>query len=413
MKESVKEIPQEYKDSPLGIIPQDWEVKRLGEIGKFEKGFGVPKDKILSDGLPCVTYGELYTKYNVEFNDTYSHISEETSEYSKSVNNGCILFAGSGETPEDIGKCAAYCGFDKCYVGGDIIIFIPNESFDNVFLSYILNSTIGGRQRYKMAQGHSVVHIYSHNLNDIQILHPTLKIQQKIVELLRTWDLAIEKQTLKIQKLELRKKGLMQQLLTGKKRLPGFVEDWVVTKIEDMGTVLTGNTPSMKNAEFYGGSFCWATAVDFDNKYICDTKIKLTEIGKEYARIAPPNSVLVTCIASIGKNAITKVYTGFNQQINAIIPNSKNSAEFIYYMVSNATDILMKYAGSGAVPILNKDNFVNIRFRMPEFDEQTAIANILSEADKEITLEKNKLSKLQLEKKGLMQQLLTGKIIIN
>ena len=106
--------------------------------------------------------------------------------------------------------------------------------YNNLVLSYILNSDIGGKQRYQMAQGHSVVHIYPCNLEKISIPLPPLAEQERIAELLGTWDKAIEMQKQLIDKLELRKKGLMQQLLTGKKRLPGFTGEWKKVRFSDL-----------------------------------------------------------------------------------------------------------------------------------------------------------------------------------
>jgi len=234
-----------YKLSPLGIIPKDWEVKRLGEMGEFTKGFGVPKDKMVSKGLPCLTYGDIYTKYDVVINDIRSFIPEVVAVNSKQIEFGDLLFSGSGETPEDIGKCVAYNKKEVAYAGGDIIILKPNNNINSIVLSYILNSCIGGRQRYKLAQGHSIVHIYPYNLESIIVPFPPLPEQRKIAEILSVWDSAIEKQTALIEKLETRKRALMQQLLTGKKRLKGFSGEWERVKagiiFENISTKGTDN----------------------------------------------------------------------------------------------------------------------------------------------------------------------------
>ena len=111
-------------------------------------------------------------------------------------------------------------------------------------------------------------------------------------------------------------------------------EGWSVKKVKELGRVVTGSTPSMACPENYGGTFCWATAQDFGSKYISNTVVKLSEQGKNCSRMLPPGSVLITCIASLGLNAITKVEMATNQQINAIIPNKENNGEFIYYQIS-------------------------------------------------------------------------------
>src|SRR5690606_10219293 len=140
---------------------------------------------------------------------------------------------------------------------------------------------------------------------------------------------------------------------------------------------------------------------------------KLSQQGWKQARKVPAGSVLVTCIASIGINAITKVETGFNQQINSITPFKNYNVEFVYYLINLSRNKLLEYAGAGALPMLNKNTFMGIKLKFPEFEEQTAIAEVLQTADKEIELLKAKAEQLKEQKKGLMQQLLTGKKRLN
>ncbi len=247
------------------------------------------------------------------------------------------------------------------------------------------------------------------NQRKLPVVLPTFPEQKAIADCLSTWDKAIEKLNQLIAQKELRKKGLMQELLTGKKRLRGFDGVWEEKKIRDIGKISTGNTPSMLVTEYYGNEHCWATAFDFKSIYISDTKIKLSEIGLKVARVVPKGSVLITCIASIGKNAIANVDMAFNQQINSITPNEKFNSEFIFYQFEISKHKLVEVAGAGALPIINKSSFEKIILSFPSLKEQTAIANILQSADKEIQLLKNKLEQLKMQKKGLMQILLTGK----
>jgi len=209
-------------------------------------------------------------------------------------------------------------------------------------------------------------------------------------------------------------------LLTGKTRLPGFgkpvekdgeiPDAWAKRKISDLGDIVTGSTPSKTKAENYGSNFCWATAKDFTSKYIFETKIKLSKIGIQKARLVPEGSVLITCIASIGKNAIAKTSLATNQQINSIIVCAQYSNEYIYYTLSYIKPLLIVLSGKTAVPILNKTSFGRINILTPSLKEQTKIANMLALCDEEI----HKITKLKIkiesQKKGLMQKLLTGEV---
>ena len=199
-----------------------WQKVKLGEIGKFDKGAGVPKDKITSSGCKAITYGEIYTKYNYVINQFTSYIDEETARESKGISSGTILFAGSGETLEDIGKCVAFIDNDKAYAGGDIIIFNPSIEVDSLVLSYILNSPVAIAQKRRYGQGHSVVHIYQKDLARIELELPSLPEQKAIAEVLTTADDEIATHRKKLDALRLQKRGLMQQLLTGKTRVKKF-----------------------------------------------------------------------------------------------------------------------------------------------------------------------------------------------
>ncbi len=97
-----------YKDSPIGKIPSDWEVKTLGELGTFSKGKGILKEQVILEGLPCIRYGEIYTTYDFIIKDFKSFINEDVAKESNEIKKGDILFAGSGETAEEIGKAVAY-----------------------------------------------------------------------------------------------------------------------------------------------------------------------------------------------------------------------------------------------------------------------------------------------------------------
>ena len=196
-----------------------WQKVKLGEIGKFDKGVGVPKEKIVSEGCKAITYGEIYTKYDYVIKDFASYIDSDTAQTSKQISSGAILFAGSGETLEDIGKCVVFIDNDKAYAGGDIIIFNPSIEVDSLVLSYILNSPIAIAQKRRYGQGHSVVHIYQKDLARIEFELPSLPEQKAIAEVLTMADDEIATHRKKLDALRLQKRGLMQQLLTGKTRV--------------------------------------------------------------------------------------------------------------------------------------------------------------------------------------------------
>jgi type I restriction enzyme, S subunit len=207
-----------FKDSELGKIPESWEVKYLGAFGEFSKGKGISKKELSEDGYPCIRYGEIYTHHDIFIKKFYSFIDESISKQSVKIENNDILFAGSGETVEDIGKSVVYLNDDVAYAGGDIII-LKSQNINSLFLAFLLNHELVIKQRSKLGQGNSVVHIYSKELKKILIPIPSKEEQENIARLLKKFDNKFD--LLKCKKSEYTelKKGLMQKLLTGKIRV--------------------------------------------------------------------------------------------------------------------------------------------------------------------------------------------------
>lgn len=196
----------------------EWEVKRLGELGQFFKGSGVRKDDARSGVLPCVRYGELYTVHHDVVRHFTSHISDEVAQTARQIRQGDILFAGSGETKEEIGKCAAVVHEGPVYAGGDIVGFRPTTS-DGIFLSYLLNAPAAQKQKASRGQGDAVVHINASALSEIQISLPCAEEQRAISGVLEDMDAEIQALESRLTKARAVKEGMMQNLLTGRVRL--------------------------------------------------------------------------------------------------------------------------------------------------------------------------------------------------
>ena len=185
--------------------------------------------------------------------------------------------------------------------------------------------------------------------------------------------------------------------------------DWDVKRIDQCGDVVTGSTPPRGVSELWGGSFNWISAKDFKGKFIVSSEEKVTEAGKRYCRTLPANSVLVTCIASIGLNAIARRPCATNQQINAVICRDCDY-EYFYYQCCFNESRLRQMAGQTAVPIIGKSQFEEFTIALPkEIKEQRRIAGALSDVDELISALGKLIEKKRNIKTGAMQQLLTGK----
>lgn len=400
-----------FKPSPIGPIPNDWEVKELGGLGEFSKGKGILKEQVIEKGLPCIRYGEIYTTHDFVIKEFKSFISEEAARESQEIFKGDILFAGSGETIEEIGKAVAFIGDEKAYAGGDVIILSSNRNVNSECLSYALETDVTKKQKRKIGQGHSIVHIYPNELAKIKLPLPPLSEQTAIANCLSTWDNAISAVNSIISKKELRKKWLMQQLLTGKKRLPGFNGEWELVKINSLAIEV-----SLKNPDNQKLVVLSCTKHDglipsleyFGRKIFSNNLTTYKQVPKAHFAYAT-NHIEEGSIGyqNIFDNAlISPMYTVF--KTNYIVND-----DFLY-MVLKTYNYILEYQKRMEGSInrrggLRWDEFSKIKVDLPPIEEQTAIARVLKKADKEIQLLKSKIEKLKQQKKGLMQVLLTGK----
>ena len=159
------EIPNGYKKTDFGVFPCDWLTdNKLKDLGEFGKGKGIPGNKMQSEGVPCVGYGDIYMKYNFHFEKAQSFIDEETAKDSQLIKKGILLFTGTGETADEIGKCVCYDGEDDIYAGGDIITFVT-KIVNPLFIAYQQYQFFSLKKKASFGQGHSVVHIQKENLD--------------------------------------------------------------------------------------------------------------------------------------------------------------------------------------------------------------------------------------------------------
>ena len=229
--------------------------------------------------------------------------------------------------------------------------------------------------------------------SNIKIPLPPLDIQKQIVERL---DKIVEAQKLNdglIQKTD----ELFQSLLH--KELNPAGKDWEVKKLSETGDIITGTTPSTQNADYWNGEFLWATPTDIkkDTFVLTDTPKKLSHEGYEKTRPVPKNSILVTCIASIGKMAIAGKEMATNQQINSIVCNKNSDPLFIFFSLQKDKKKLISLGKTTAVPIMNKSEFGRIKIFLPPLKIQKQIVAKLSAVQdykKQLLEQKEKLKEL-------------------
>ena len=177
--------------------------------------------------------------------------------------------------------------------------------------------------------------------------------------------------------------------------------------IKDLGAIITGTTPSKENNFFWNnGNIPWITPSDITyERDISDSMVRLTEDGLLNGRYLPKDSILVTCIASIGKNAVLKVEGSCNQQINAIIPNEKFNYNYVYYLMEYMSNYMKSIAGTSATSIINKNDFEKLNINVHSIAEQIKIDKILSSIEAKEKLESKYLNNITKLKTYLLQNM--------
>lgn len=197
---------------------EPWRPLTVAELGKFNKGRGIRKDDVSETGIPCVRYGEIYTRHHDVIRTFHSFIARDVAATSHRLAPGDIIFAASGETAVEIGKCVAFLGAEEAYVGSDTVVLSP-AGHDSTFLSRLLNTPSVAAQKTRYGQGDAVVHISARNLGRVQVSVPPLVEQRAIAEVLTDMDAEFEALKARRDKTQALKQGMMQELLSGRIRL--------------------------------------------------------------------------------------------------------------------------------------------------------------------------------------------------
>lgn len=410
------------KNTEIGFIPEDWDVKPLSDIGVFSKGFGITRDQAQSGNIPCIRYGEIYTTHHNYIRRFCSYISQEIANTSTKLKTGDILFAGSGETKEEIGKAVAFVGREDAYGGGDIIILSPKINVSSLFLGFVLNNESSVKQKSSLGQGDAVVHIHAKELAGVLVPFPNHDEQHAIASVLSEMDTMILRLEQAIAKKKLMKDGAMQQLLTGRIRLNNSTNEWIQVTFGDViSRFATGLNPRQNFTLNSGGSCNYVTIKDFKDGVLnfenCD------KINQEACELINRRSdlrvgdLLFSSIGRVGDAYVIKEEAtdwNINESVYNLRPrHDLITSDFLYYIIkSHEVYQKLQDAVTGSTLRSIKMNHLKaISFTIPPtIEEQIEIATILSSMDNEIQsleAEKNKYISI---KQGMMQKLLTGQI---
>lgn len=406
MSDLQQTVPKGYKRTEVGVIPVDWETGYLGDNATF------------------VGSGKTNTKNKGDF-QLYG---------STGVIGSCALpeYTGPSILVARVGANAGKLGFaDGEYGVSDNTILIKLSQDCNLkYFQYWLTR----RNLNSLVFGSGQPLITGSQLKELMLPFPKKEEQTAIANTLADVDALLTELEKLIAKKQAIKTATMQQLLTGKTRLPQFAaredgspqgmkqsevgyipKDWTVKNVSELTDCTAGGTPSTKVPAYWGGNIPWMSSGELHLKRVFDVEARITDLGlaNSSTKYIPEESVLIG-LAGQGKTrgtvAISKIKLCTNQSIAAIFPSKGHSTEYLFYNLDSRYEELRGLStGDGGRGGLNLTIIRRLKMPYPKLEEQKAIANILSDMDSEIQTLEQRLAKTRQIKQGMMQELLTGR----
>jgi len=400
------------------MVPSGWEPYALAAITNWSSG-GTPAKSnpdYWGGDIPWISASSMKGHYFSSSRLTITQLA--VNEKAKMAEQGSLLLLVRGSmlwNKIPVGMTTRKLAFNQ-----DVKCIVPEPTkLDVTFLLYWFLAKENKLMGMVTGTGIGAGKLDTNDLQSLDVFLPPLPEQRKIAKVLNTWGKAITVTEQLISNSQQQKKALMQQLLTGKKRLfsdskKQFEVEWDEVRLSSLGEIYSGGTPNTSNKEYWDGGINWVTPTDItkqDSCYISSSVRKISPDGlkNSSAKLVPKGSLLVCTRATIGEMAITSGEMCTNQGFKNIVPNKGEIIVFLYYLLTFKKHMLVSKACGSTFLELSKNAFGSIKLNIPEAKEQQKISLVLSNADKEIDLLKQQLSDLKQEKKALMQQLLTGK----
>lgn len=386
-----------------------WNSVAIGNFLKIKSGLGFKAEEYTTEEairllqIENVGYGTVKWTHNVKFvphnylenhQDLVLNEDDIVLALNRPVTNDQLKIAKltKQDSPSILYQRVGKLEFKKNEIDSGFIFQIFQKDVKN----YVLNSSIGSDQPFI-----STTHLYKHKLHI-----PSKPEQTKIASFLSAVDEKISQLTQKHELLSQYKQGMMQKLFSQQIRFKADdgseFGEWVKKTIGEIGEVITGKTPSTNNPNAWNGDILFVTPTDMNgNKYQTTT---LRTVANSHPKILPQNAIMFTCIASIGKMSLSVKPCITNQQINSVVVK-KDQPEFIYYQLLNMVDYIKSTQANTTLPIINKTEFSKFILKIPQYAEQTKIANFLSAIDQKIEVVAQQIEQAKTWKKGLLQQM--------
>lgn len=378
------------------LCPDGVEYKTLGEIAvDIYRGAGITRDQVTVDGTPCVRYGEIYTTYGVWFDKCVSHTDEAKLTSKKYFEYGDVLFAITGESVDDIAKCCAYIGHEKCLAGGDIVVLKHNQ--DPKYLSYVLATTDARQQKSKGKVKSKVVHSSVPAIREIKVPIPPIEIQREIVRILDDYtENIVELQNQLTAEITARQKQYefyRDKLLTFDVLRGGTIDfdREILCRIADLGKWSGGKTPSMAEKKYWeSGTIPWVSSKDVKQPILSDTIDHITNAAVDEASMTvyPAGSVAIVTRSGILRHTFPVTYIPFettvNQDIKILVTKEGISSRYVSHALQAYGESIRRTTKKqgGTVDSLDSQKVLAYKIPVPPLDVQNRIVNVLDNFEK-------------------------------
>ena len=407
-------IETRFKDTEVGRIPEDWEIKKVQELTDIITG-ATPSTTIPQywngGSIRWMSSGELNYKFIYDVEGRITQLGYDNTG-THMLPKYCVLIglAGQGKT-----RGTAALNYVEICTNQSIAAILPNiEIFNSLYLYYYVDSQYKYLRTLSAGDGGRGGLNKKTLLNLEIILPPQLSEQTRIATALSNIDSLISELDRLIEKKRAIKQGTMQELLTGKKRLKGFSEPWVEKKLTEIAETSSGGTPSRSNGSFYNGTIKWFTTTELKDCLLFDSNEHITENAIKFssAKVFPKGTLLMAMYgATIGRLGILQDDAATNQACCAILANKSINTKFLFYYLYKQRDNIVSLGSGAGQPNISQQIVQCLTVFLPSaIAEQSAIASVLSSMDDEISALEAKKAKYEQIKQGMMQQLLTGKI---
>ena len=410
--------PAGFKHTEVGLIPEDWDVAKLGHHATFKTGpFGsaLHKSDYVDGGVPVINPMQIVAGKIMPTSAMSITESAAMKLGEFRLEEGQVVIGRRG----DMGRCAVVRPDQHgwlCGTGSMMLRAGPSLSAD--YAQRVLSSAQSISAMEASSVGSTMSNLNQGILGGLLIPLPScLKEQIEIAGALSDTDALIESLQQLIAKKRALRQGAMQALPTGRQRLSGFTGGWESKRLDMLADIRSGGTPATGQAEFWGGDVLWCTPTDITalggRKYLRGTARTITAKGLQAssAEPIPAGSIVMTSRATIGECAINAVPVTTNQGLKSFVPFDDADAEFLYYLLLMQAKGFISLCGGSTFLEIGKTQLAAYQVSFPPSkEEQTAIATVLSDMDAEIDALEARLAKTRELKAGMMQALLTGRI---